>query len=196
MAIACEGGLGLLGLALGCFLERPIWSQIQWTATAVAEGLLATAPLLAGLVVVTRYPSGPLKALNSIAHEVIVPIFRSCAFFELLLISFLAGFGEEILFRGAIQAGVQQVSGSHRVALVIASLLFGLVHPITATYAVLAGTIGIYLGGLWLATGNLLVPIVTHAAYDFVALKYLLSQHSATGNKDAADAGRDMSGHA
>ena len=31
-----------------------------------------------------------------------------------------------------------------------------------------------YLGWLWLASDNLLVPIVTHAAYDFAALVYLL----------------------
>ena len=38
----------------------------------------------------------------------------------------------------------------------------------------LAGLIGLYLGWLWLAVGNLLVPIVVHALYDFVALMYLV----------------------
>ena len=39
--------------------------------------------------------------------------------------------------------------------------------------ALLAGVVGLYLGGLYLLTGNLLVPIVVHALYDIVALGYL-----------------------
>ena len=38
----------------------------------------------------------------------------------------------------------------------------------------IAGLIGLYLGWLWMATGNLLVPIVTHTVYDFVVLVYLV----------------------
>ena len=53
-------------------------------------------------------------------------------------------------------------------------MLFGAVHLITGTYGIIAAAIGLYLGLLWVASGNLLVPIVTHAAYDFVALVYLL----------------------
>jgi membrane protease YdiL (CAAX protease family) len=33
---------------------------------------------------------------------------------------------------------------------------------------------GAYLGGLWEASGNLLVPIVAHALYDFAVLRLLL----------------------
>jgi membrane protease YdiL (CAAX protease family) len=39
---------------------------------------------------------------------------------------------------------------------------------------VLAALIGLYLGWLWLAWGNLLLPIITHGSYDFLALWYLL----------------------
>jgi len=58
-------------------------------------------------------------------------------------------------------------------SLLLAAVLFGLLHFITPTYAVLAGLIGLYLGALWLATGNLLTPIVTHGTYDLLALVYL-----------------------
>ena len=44
----------------------------------------------------------------------------------------------------------------------------------------LAGLIGIYLGWLLAATDNLLVPIVAHAAYDFLALVYLLHRDRGT----------------
>jgi membrane protease YdiL (CAAX protease family) len=180
IALASEGLLAGIALAVGYFLRRPPLGQIDWNLSAIGYGLLATTPLLAGLLLITHYPIGPLKRLDEIARELLISLFRSCRMWELLLISLLAGFGEELLFRGALQAGLQQWTGSVWIALVIASALFGLAHPITFTYAVLAGAIGVYLGWLWLATDNLLVPMIAHAAYDFVALVYLLhrGQHS------------------
>ena len=44
----------------------------------------------------------------------------------------------------------------------------------TLAYAMLAALVGGYLGWLHLASGNLLVPILAHALYDFVALRLLL----------------------
>jgi hypothetical protein len=51
-----------------------------------------------------------------------------------------------------------------------ASILFGLAHPISRTYVVLATGMGLVLGALYLATGNLLSAIVAHAVYDAVIL--------------------------
>jgi hypothetical protein len=57
-------------------------------------------------------------------------------------------------------------------ALVLASASFGAFHLLTWTYAIIAAFIGAYLGLLWLWTGNLLTPMVTHSVYDFAALVY------------------------
>jgi membrane protease YdiL (CAAX protease family) len=92
---------------------------------------------------------------------------------DLALVSISAGVGEELLFRGFLQAAIADWTNPW-IALAIASLLFGLAHFITPMYAVLATLLGAYLGGLWLACDNLLAPIVTHALYDFLALVYLL----------------------
>jgi uncharacterized protein len=186
-AMACEAALVLVALGLGWFSKRPPLAQIDWTVQSVGYGLSASLPLIGGLVLITRYPLGPLKALDEVVRQFLVPLFRPARVWQLFLISALAGIGEEFLFRGVLQAGVEQFSGAPWLALAVASLLFGLAHPITTTYAVLAAAIGVYLGWLWLATGNLLVPIVTHGAYDFVALLYLLrrrdSQKQPAGDK-------------
>ena len=58
-----------------------------------------------------------------------------------------------------------------------ASILFGLAHLVTPTYAFLAGLVGLYLGWLYLASSNLLVPVTVHSVYDFVALTFLIRQH-------------------
>ena len=104
-------------------------------------------------------------------------MFRGCRLAELALIAALAGIGEEMLFRGVIQPAVAgAIGGPHGVwlGLLIAAILFGSLHPITLTYALLAGLIGLYLGWIWLASGNLLTPMVTHGVYDFLALAYLV----------------------
>ncbi|HTM53580.1 MAG TPA: CPBP family intramembrane glutamic endopeptidase [Pirellulales bacterium] len=169
-----EGALLGLALVLGYFSGQQPLELIRWSARDFAYGLLATAPMLLGLLIVTRIHSGPLGRLNAYVREWVVPLFAGCSPWQLAVLSLLAGVSEEALFRGVVQGWLMRVSGSPIPGLVFASALFGLAHAITSTYAILAGLIGAYLGWLWLATDNLLVPAVAHAAYDFVALMYLL----------------------
>jgi membrane protease YdiL (CAAX protease family) len=75
-------------------------------------------------------------------------------------------------------------------AVALASAVFGLLHAITPTYAILATVMGAYLGVVWIASGNLLAPIVAHALYDFVALVWLLrGPGSGPAGPKAADVG-------
>ena len=101
---------------------------------------------------------------------------------QLGVISFLAGLGEEMLFRGLLQDGLAHWLGNSFglgeaaglwLAVGLASTLFGLLHWISPFYALVAGLIGAYLGWWRVQSGNLLGPIVAHALYDFVALVYL-----------------------
>ena len=69
---------------------------------------------------------------------------------------------------GAIGGGTGTLVG-----LAVAASLFGAAHWITAEYAALAGLIGLYLGAVWLWSGNLLAPMAAHALYDFLVLVYL-----------------------
>ena len=59
----------------------------------------------------------------------------------------------------------------------IASLLFGLLHPISMPYIVVSAFVGLYLGGAFLLSGNLLTVMVTHSIYDFGLMSYLLRYH-------------------
>ena len=84
------------------------------------------------------------------------------------MIPVIAGISEEAFFRGAIQGSLADRVGVI-LALILASVLFGAVH---LTYSAIAALIGAYLGLPWNWTGNLLTPMITHAAYHFVALVY------------------------
>lgn len=105
-------------------------------------------------------------------ETLVAPLFAGRSRWELVAIALLAGGCEEALFRGV----VQPVLAHHlpqAVAVGLAAMLFGAAHWLTPAYALLAGLVGAYLGWLALA-GNLLVPIVAHAAYDIVALAILI----------------------
>jgi hypothetical protein len=86
-----------------------------------------------------------------------------------LVLAAAAGLGEELFFRGFLQPALTGPFGEVG-ALVAAAAVFGAVHWITPFYALYAGVLGLYLGGLFLATGGIIAPVVCHAAYDAVAL--------------------------
>jgi len=92
---------------------------------------------------------------------------------QLLSISVIAGISEEAFFRGAIQGSLSD-HVNVILAVGLAAVVFGIGHLLTWTYAIIAAFIGAYLGLLWIWTGNLLTPVITHALYDFMALVYFL----------------------
>jgi membrane protease YdiL (CAAX protease family) len=172
IGILVEGGLALLALLLGWLFDDPAAATLSWNLQGLWLGLAAAVPMLIGFFACVRWPLGPLARIKQFSDEVIRPLFGPCSLGELTAIAVAAGFGEELLFRGFLQ---ELISGwlDPATGLIAASVVFGLLHAITPTYAVLAALLGAYLGGCWLATGNLLVPIVAHAVYDLVALIYL-----------------------
>jgi membrane protease YdiL (CAAX protease family) len=111
----------------------------------------------------------PVRRLVVTVDDQLRPYLRQATAGGIVLLSVTAGAGEEILFRGVIQTGLER-HVPVAAAVAIAALLFGLAHWLTPTYAVLAGLIGAYLGALYVLSDNLLAPIVAHSTYDAVAL--------------------------
>jgi membrane protease YdiL (CAAX protease family) len=172
-ACAGEAALGLLAVALGYALHQSPTTRLHWRFADAAIGLAASIPPLLWFVSMWKLEPALLRDIRLVLEQTVRPLFASWSIFQLAVISALAGVGEELLFRGLIQERLSTVIGPVS-ALVVSSLLFGCAHPITWNYAWVTALIGVYLGGLMMATGNLLCPIVTHAAYDFLALVYFL----------------------
>ncbi len=177
LAVGVEGGLIVLAWLFGWLLGFPPLELFFWKEpTALVEalvGLAAVGPLLLLFFACLRWPIGPLKRIERFCKVVLRPMFAPCSLLDLAGIALLAGFGEEMLFRGVFQEAFRYWTNSVLVGLILASVLFGLCHAITPTYAVLATLMGAYLGYLMLATNNLLPAIVAHAVYDFIALVIL-----------------------
>jgi membrane protease YdiL (CAAX protease family) len=141
--------------------------------------VLATAPLLIALIWILKRPVGRLRRLVDFVVGELGPTLAGLSAAELALLAGLAGLGEELLFRGVVQAGLARLVPTS-LALLSASVLFGLAHFATSTYALVAGLMGLYLGGLFLVQGSLLAPVVTHALYDLVALLLMVQQYRAS----------------
>jgi membrane protease YdiL (CAAX protease family) len=178
MAAVFEGCLTPAAIGLGWLLGTPTLATLfHFDGRDALLGVAAALPPLGIFWFCLVCPWRPFAEIAKITVETIVPLFRGCGLTQLAIISALAGLGEETLFRGVVQAAAAQaIGGAYGVwlGLLAAAILFGLLHLITPTYGVLAGLIGLYLGGLWLATHNLLTPIVAHGTYDFLALLYLV----------------------
>jgi len=172
-AVLFESSLVGAAFVLGGVTEVPALATLRPDLVALATGVLATLPPVGFLFVFVRTRFAPLRRIREALDEVFVPLFRRCTWDELLALALVAGVGEEMLFRGWMQAWLTPTVGPYG-ALAVTSIAFGLVHAVTPAYVVLAAFIGLYLGGLQLWTGNLLAPIVVHALYDFVALLVLL----------------------
>jgi len=171
-----EGGLGVLAIVLGWAFAQPVVESLSIGASSVVWSVIATLPLVVLLLAIDRYPVGPFRGLKQLVDETVVPLFANCRWWHLAVVAAFAGMGEELLFRGLVQQSLVGYVGVWP-AVMIAALLFGLAHPLSKTYVATAAAIGIYLGGLLVVTNNLLVPIIVHALYDFVALVYLTRPH-------------------
>jgi membrane protease YdiL (CAAX protease family) len=105
--------------------------------------------------------------MRRLHDELFVPLFSRIGPREVVFVSLAAGVGEEVLFRGAIQAEAGWLA---------ASVLFGMAHVGGAGMIALgawAAVIGGLLGWLRIATGGLLAPVVAHVCYDAMALAYI-----------------------
>lgn len=177
-----EGSLIALALLLGwlgLYDPRIPLHRLSWTGEllpALIWGLLGTIPLLLLLFSVERIPAWPFRHLSEVTDQLVKPLFRGTAIHELLLVSLLAGLGEELLFRWAIQGGLAAIDDgplAQVLALLFASLLFGICHYLNHAYAFVTFVIGIYFGILMWLAGSWIAPAIAHGLYDFIALIYL-----------------------
>ena len=173
LAVFFEGGLAMLSLLLGWRLGHPPLRHFVWSLEDALWGVVATLPLLALFLAILKWPIGPLARAKHFCENEVEPLLHDSSWSEIGLVSLSVGVSEEMLFRGVFQAALTNWLGVP-MGLGLASVLFGLLHPISVPYMVMAAFLGLYLGTVWIVSGNLLTVIVVHTLYDFAALSYLI----------------------
>lgn len=192
-AITVELGMGFIALLLGWLFSVDVR---QWIPALNAEnswlilssllwGSLAALPMLAAVELIERIDWAPFRELRELDQLPVVAALLRLSPAELIAISIAAGVGEELLIRGwlmgwligSLDTATPLTIG---IGLVASSVAFGLMHPVTPTYIVLATLIGMYLGAMVIVSGNLLIPIVAHAVYDAAHLLLARRGHQRT----------------
>jgi uncharacterized protein len=153
LTVAAVLWAGLRGLNLRFFGHSVASSVLLGSLTAVATVSL-------GLLAYRLLPP-----LREIAEEVAPRLVDGADRGNLVLVALFSGVGEETFFRGAVQ---------QEFGLVVASLVFGLVHVgpdrrylVWTAWAILAGFL---FGALYEITGGLFAPILAHSAHNAVTI--------------------------
>ncbi len=200
LAVAFEGGLFLLAAGLAWLFGLPLRNMATWEWSHVAWGLAATLPPLAALWWLETSSLPPLRRFRETIDRLVTPLFDDCTWLDFAVISLVAGVGEESLFRGVLQYGLDRWSAAlglepwvaTTAAILFAGLVFGLVHWITRAYALYATLMGVYLGVLFVWFDNLLVPMIVHGVYDFVALIWVTGSPGEAGSEIKVDPASDV----
>ncbi|NVD34557.1 CPBP family intramembrane glutamic endopeptidase [Marinobacter lutaoensis] len=171
-ALAFQAGIGGLGVLVIWLAGIPVaWHGLGLPAQLVLGALGAGVTYLA-LLALTLVPGVFPDSLER-QMQGLYDFASGYPRWVLVALSLLAGVGEELLFRGAVQGWLSLHLGPGP-ALLLASLLFGLVHFVSLAYCVVATGLGVVLGTAYLWSGSLGLVMAWHALYDLLALYCLL----------------------
>lgn len=172
-AILFQASLIPLALILVWLLGLPLLAQMEVTPLLPAQVILGTAFIFASYLLLLPFGFTWARELENKVSEMLGSLFRGRSFHWALPLSLLAGVGEELLFRGVIQIVLTDWLNAP-IAILLTALLFGLAHAISRAYFIMATLMGLYMGLIFLWSGNLLLPILIHALYDWLAIGYYL----------------------
>ncbi len=146
-----------------------------WFLSSVADLLLGVfAAVLTYLLLYGVYLyGGSVAAQLTTDVKKMGRLFIGYSWGRLVVISALAGIGEELLFR----VGMQGWFATHLntcLAILFPALIFGLLHFISFTYFVVATLIGVVFGVAYHVSESVAFIMVWHGAYDLIALVVLV----------------------
>ena len=180
-----ESALVLVAVALGWMANINPFEFIIFNEQVIINGIMGTLPLCLIFIALNQLQMDSLQKIRQVLHATLGPSLSKHHWTDLFVLAAIAGISEEILFRGVIQPWIENSWGM-MVGLLASSVLFGLVHAVTALYFFMATAVSIYLG-LYLDydnTRNLLTPIIIHGLYDFFAFVVILHSYRLEQQKD------------
>lgn len=167
IAFISEGVAFIAALLLARFFEINFLPLSHNIFRDIVIGSAGAAAPFALFIFIVSERATKIPLLDSLRRKVVIDVravFSNARIFDLVVISLLAGFAEEFLFRGVLQA---------RFGIIAASIIFGLVHFISPAYVIVTVLMGFYIGIFYHLSGSLLVPVQLHFMYDLAALVYL-----------------------
>lgn len=165
--------LMVIGQQLFFLLVSLFIAQIEWIDVFTGPKNLWSFGLAAGILVTLIAVMIPRWRKAVEKHERRVYLFMSGEGTDKALwvvISLLAGIGEEVTYRGVMFLLLWRVTGSAMAAALIAAAVFGISHYIQGwKSAALIGGFALIFHGLYWVSGSLLAPMLVHFIYDVTA---------------------------
>jgi hypothetical protein len=184
-----EAALILVAIFLGWIANINPFAYLYFSESAIFHGVIGAMPLFLLFRIMEQIQAEPIVKIKNTLFETLGPGLYRYHWTDLLILASIAGLSEELLFRGVIQPWIESSWGM-TAGLVGGNIIFGLAHAVTPLYAVLAALVGVYLS-LSMDYGgdrNLLIPVVIHGLYDFLAFVALMRAYRAsrlTNTKDS-----------
>lgn len=100
-------------------------------------------------------------------------LFSHLSWPGIILLSCSAGVGEELITRGLLQTWLVGHLGVWN-GVILASLIFGLMHAMTRLYVIVTFLLGAIFGLLYVLSDSLLLVMLTHAVYDIFAFAVIV----------------------
>ena len=96
---------------------------------------------------------------------------------DVLFLALASGTSEEVFFRGALQPALAHLMGSKAAGLLFATAVFAIVHtgrdPALRAWTAFAFVLGLFLGGVTLACGNVLPAAACHVLVNALNLRQI-----------------------
>lgn len=180
-----ESSLIVVALLLGWFADINPFVDLHFSEAAIGIGVVGTIPLYLLFLAMEQTKAESLVKIRQLLLNTLGPGLHRYHWTDLLVLAAIAGLSEELLFRGVIQPWMESGWGM-TAGLIGSNIIFGLAHALTPMYGILAVLVGIYLGLSLDIAGdrNLLIPVIIHGFYDFLAFLALLRAYRASINAD------------
>ena len=158
--------LSISALWILIFPKDNIMKYLKFTPVFFAKGFLVGAILgLAGyLFYIFAKKTKLFYEAVELFEVVLSPAFKNLQFLDLLILSSVSGFSEEVFFRGLLFP---------KIGIILSSIAFGIMHLPKKKfwiYAVWATGSGFLFAYLLKMTGSLWIPITAHAINNLIGM--------------------------
>ncbi len=143
-----------------------VWFESLWLA--MGAGAVVAVGIFVGAVFLLSHRWLRLESFYQLTAQ-LHQLTRHLSWPQIVLLSLLAGVGEELLFRGALQSWLSDVIGVYT-AIVLASLIFALLHALTLYYFLFTFVLSIAFGLIFHYSQSMVLLMSIHGFYDILAL--------------------------
>ncbi|MGK0374678.1 MAG: membrane protease YdiL (CAAX protease family) [Arenicella sp.] len=160
-----------LGALLSLFVSSWDWlAGLGWLVIPYGVVLGLSIYLLGFIFTSSRWLVTPsMLQLLTTLHQ----LFKNFTWPQIIVVSILAGVGEELLIRAVLQTFLVSSAGPFW-GIIGASLIFGLLHFMTKTYVFLTFALGLLFGIAFHISGSIVLVMLGHTVYDIVAFAMIV----------------------